>query len=156
MTLAWPLIGRYAFDFSSATAEQNPTKLYQETTEYWTFFWFWYWSRTRTFDKILLETPNTSNCCRITFTAQVSYALLWAMPNFILSYFKIQKQLTNWCSLSLLFHQPYLVCPRQTSTSRRRLYFCRSQPGAFQNVIIEKLALSRFNRTVQLKYCCTW
>ena len=34
----WHLIGRYAFDFSSATAErvqQNFT-----TTEYWTFFWF--------------------------------------------------------------------------------------------------------------------
>ena len=66
-----------------------------------------------------------------------------AFHSFI-SYFKIQTQLTNWCSISLLFHQPYLERPRQTSTSRRRLYFCRSHQGAFQNVTIEKLALSRF------------
>ena len=78
-----------------------------------------------------------------------------AVQSFI-RYFKIQTQLTNWCCLSLLFYQPYLVHPRQTSTSRRRLYFCRSDPGAFQNVTIEKLALSCFKTTVQSKYCCIW
>ena len=46
--------------------------------------------------------------------------------------------------LALLFHQPYLVRPRQTSTSRWRLYFCRSHQGAFQNVTIKTLALYRF------------
>ena len=58
---------------------------------------------------------------------------------------KIQTHLTKWCSLSLLFHQPYPVHPRQTSTSWRMLYFCQSHLGAFMNVIIEKLDLSRFN-----------
>ena len=78
-----------------------------------------------------------------------------AFHSFI-KYFKIQTQLTNWCCLSLLFHQPNLVHPRQTSTSRWRLYFCRSHPGAFQNVTIEKLALSCFKITVQSKFCGIW
>ena len=67
------------------------------------------------------------------------YALRISLGTFsilLMRYFKIQTQLTNWCSLSLQFHQLYLVYPRQTSTSRRRLYFCRWHPGAFQNVTI--------------------
>ena len=63
-----------------------------------------------------------------------------------------ETQLTNLCSLSLLFHQPYLVRPCQTSNSWQRLYFCRSPPRGFQNVTIETLALSRFKATVQSKY----
>ena len=73
-----------------------------------------------------------------------------------LRYFKIQTQLTNWWSLSLLFHQPYLVRPHQTSTSRRGLYFRRSHPGAFQNVTIEKVSFTKFKTTVQSKFCCIW
>ena len=37
-----------------------------EATEYWASSWFWNWTRAHRFDKILLETSNTS--CRITHT----------------------------------------------------------------------------------------
>ena len=39
-----------------------------------------------------------------------------AFHNFI-RYFKIQTQLMNLCSLSLLFHQPYLMRPGQTGAA---------------------------------------
>ena len=52
----------------------------------------------------------------------------------------------------MLFHQPYLVRPRQMSTSQGRLHFCCSHPETFKNLTILKLSLSRFKTTFYLLY----